>query len=140
MIGAGPVFASKGSRLTGTSPARIRPPNARAPLPSGFAPASPYQAAPDDTGPTSIVPYPAVGLYAGFTGGLMLRVVTVPDWARREPDAARSAPPDPVVHMAANFEPTTAAPSIGAALAPDADSHWVAFDGQAAVAEPLVMT
>ena len=70
----------------------------------------------------------------------MLRVVTAPDWARREPDAARKAPPDPVVHIAANLEPTTAAPSIGAALAPDADSHWLALDGHAAVAEPLVMT
>ncbi len=71
-------------------------------------------------------------MYTGFTGGLMLRVVTAPDWARREPDAARKAPPDPVVHIAA--------PSIGAAMAPDAASHYLALDGHAAVAEPLVMT
>jgi hypothetical protein len=113
---------------------------ARAPLPSAFAPEMPYQAAPDDTGPTIRLPIPAAELKTGLTGGLMLRLVTVPDCRVREPAAERRLPPEPVVHMAANLDPTTAAPSMGAAFAADAESHWVAFDGHAAVAVPFVMT
>ncbi|MBL6634401.1 MAG: hypothetical protein ISP32_08485 [Thermoleophilia bacterium] len=79
-------------------------------------------------------------LKTGLMGGLMLRRVTVPDCTVREPAAERRLPPEPVVHMAANLDPTTAAPSMGAAFAAEAESHWVALDGHAAVAEPFVMT
>ena len=131
-------LASKGSRVVGTLPGAARPPNAR-PVPSLSDDEAPYQAAPPETGPMVNAGTRLPPGYTVVMAGLMERLEMAPDCAVRVPVAAANLAPPYTGHIAESFEPMNAAPIMGPALAFDADSHCVAADGHAAVADPLVM-